>query len=106
MTVKFCPICKSILKIEIRDNEAYYVCPRGHYEEKISQNMISKKIEKEEKVTVIPKEAEAETITKVRCPKCGNNTAYTWIVQTRSGDEGPTVFYRCTKCGYTWRVYT
>lgn len=61
---------------------------------------------REEKVAVIPKEVKAETITHVICPKCGNDTAYTWIVQTRSGDEGPTVFYRCTKCGYTWRVYT
>ncbi len=94
------------MKIDVRGEEAYYICSRGHYEEKIDHNTISKRIEREEKVTVIPKEVRAETIAKTKCPKCDNDTAYTWIVQTRSGDEGPTVFYRCTKCSYTWRVYT
>ncbi|MEM4865380.1 MAG: hypothetical protein QXY09_02690 [Acidilobaceae archaeon] len=26
-------------------------------------------------------------------------------MQTRAADEPPTRFYRCTKCGYTWREY-
>jgi DNA-directed RNA polymerase subunit M len=43
---------------------------------------------------------------EIECPKCGNDRAYWWLVQTRSGDEPPTIFYRCTKCGYTWRQYS
>ncbi|RLG10996.1 MAG: transcription factor S, partial [Thaumarchaeota archaeon] len=39
------------------------------------------------------------------CPKCGNREAYYWAVQTRSADEPMTRFFRCTKCGYTWREY-
>ncbi|MCD6114052.1 MAG: transcription factor S, partial [Thermoprotei archaeon] len=39
------------------------------------------------------------------CPKCGNREAYVWMMQTRAADEPPTRFYRCTKCGYTWREY-
>lgn len=55
--------------------------------------------EKESKLTTLP------TI-KTECPKCKNNEAMWWLLQTRSGDEPPTQFYRCTKCGYTWRSYS
>ena len=43
--------------------------------------------------------------TTIECPKCDNTNAYWWFLQTRSGDEPPTQFYRCTKCNYTWRFY-
>jgi len=43
--------------------------------------------------------------TSVSCPKCGHDLAYWWLLQTRSGDEPPTQFYRCVSCNYTWRVY-
>ena len=42
---------------------------------------------------------------RVDCPKCGNREAYWWLLQTRSGDEPATQFYRCTKCEHTWRSY-
>jgi len=38
------------------------------------------------------------------CPKCGNNQARWWIVQTDSADEPSTQFFRCTKCHHTWRT--
>jgi DNA-directed RNA polymerase subunit M/transcription elongation factor TFIIS len=38
------------------------------------------------------------------CPKCGNNKARWWIVQTDSADEPSTQFFRCTKCNHTWRT--
>jgi hypothetical protein len=28
------------------------------------------------------------------------------MLQTRSADEATTQFYRCTKCGHTWRNYS
>ena len=43
---------------------------------------------------------------KCVCPKCKNNQAVWWLLQTRSGDEPPTQFYRCTKCAQTWREYS
>lgn len=39
------------------------------------------------------------------CPKCGCKVAYYWQVQTRSGDEGMTIFFRCQDCAQTWREY-
>lgn len=60
----------------------------------------------QEQIAVISEEeAKIRTMPTMRaeCPKCGNNEAYWWMVQTRGADESPTQFFRCTKCGYTWR---
>lgn len=42
----------------------------------------------------------------IDCPRCGNNIAFWWMLQTRSADEATTQFYRCTKCDHTWRNYS
>jgi len=34
------------------------------------------------------------------CPKCENKEMAFVAVQTRSIDEGQTIFYTCTKCQY------
>ena len=39
------------------------------------------------------------------CPKCGHGKALWFVQQTRSSDEPPTRFFRCTKCNHTWREY-
>ncbi|PWA00609.1 hypothetical protein BB558_003333 [Smittium angustum] len=38
------------------------------------------------------------------CMKCGNNQMEFYTMQLRSADEGQTVFYKCTKCSYQYRV--
>lgn len=43
--------------------------------------------------------------TSIECPQCRNDTAFWWMLQTRSADEATTQFYRCTKCSHTWRNY-
>ncbi|MBI2583848.1 MAG: transcription factor S [Candidatus Aenigmarchaeota archaeon] len=40
-----------------------------------------------------------------KCQKCGSWTAYYWLIQTRSSDEPPTQFFKCTSCSHTWREY-
>ncbi len=59
-------------------------------------------------VAVISKEAQLNTMPTVHieCPRCGNNTANVWQVQTRGSDESSTQFLRCTNCNYTFREYT
>src|SRR5919206_417702 len=49
---------------------------------------------------------EALPTTSIECPQCKNNTAFWWMLQTRSADEATTQFYRCTKCNHTWRNYS
>jgi DNA-directed RNA polymerase subunit M len=58
------------------------------------------------KVMDMDKSPNALPTTTVECPKCGNNTAFWWMLQTRSADEATTQFYRCTKCAHTWRNYS
>jgi len=58
-----------------------------------------------EQPVVIESSSIALPIAEEECPKCGNKQAYWWMEQTRSSDEPETRFYRCTKCGYTWREY-
>ncbi|MCW4003242.1 MAG: RPA12/RPB9/RPC11 RNA polymerase family protein [Candidatus Bathyarchaeota archaeon] len=60
-------------------------------------------------VAIIGKEEQGfNTLPTVRmeCPRCGNNTANVWLVQTRGSDESSTQFLRCIACGYTCREYT
>lgn len=58
-------------------------------------------------VAVISKEEQLSTLPslQVECPRCGNNVANVWEVQTRGSDESSTQFFRCVKCGYTFREY-
>jgi DNA-directed RNA polymerase subunit M len=48
---------------------------------------------------------EAMPTTSIECPHCHNKEAEWWLVQTASAAESSTQFYRCTKCGHTWRQY-
>ncbi len=59
-------------------------------------------------VSVIGKENQLSVLPtiQVTCPRCGNNNAYAWQVQTRGADESSTQFLRCTCCNYTFREYT
>ena len=75
--------------------EAQRVIPRN----KKDQDKIVVIGKKERNLSVLPQ-------TKVPCPKCDNSTAFWWMVQTRGIDESATQFFRCTKCGHTWRSYT
>jgi len=60
---------------------------------------------KKEEVIVIEKNETALPETTKECPKCGNKRACWWLIQTRSSDEPPTQFFRCTKCKNVWREY-
>lgn len=63
--------------------------------------------EKKNKIIVVSKKSKIDILpkTKIRCPKCKNNEAMWWMQQMRSADEAATRFYKCTKCGNTWREY-
>lgn len=58
------------------------------------------------KVLDSDKGPDALPTTNIDCPKCGNNVAFWWMLQTRSADEATTQFYRCKKCNHTWRNYS
>jgi len=101
----FCPKCGSLMKAKMEKGNVIMICPRcGHTEEgEIIE--IREKVEKEKDIEIIKEDVETLPIVNAICPKCGNDKAYFWTVQTRAADEPETRFYRCTKCGYTWREY-
>lgn len=68
--------------------------------------LIAKKELHEREVTVLEGEETAGLpTTNAHCEECGNKTAYWWLRQLRSADESETRFFRCTRCGKTWREY-
>src|SRR5579872_1022504 len=111
--MKFCPKCGTRLKFKSQKPHPMLVCDKcGHTERAQATSAPSStdipeeagseiKIlgEKEDKIKTMP-------TTNVECPKCGHNTAFWWFLQTRSGDEPPTQFFRCEKCAHTWRQYS
>ena len=116
--MEFCPKCGS--RLEPKKSKTgkaallMLVCPKCGYKKQES----AKKVEPvgkviqhnpQQLVAVIGKEEQKlRTLPTVRieCPKCGNNTAYVWQVQTRGADESSTQFLRCTKCNFTFREYS
>jgi DNA-directed RNA polymerase subunit M len=117
--MEFCPKCGSRLAPKKRkiskEASLLLVCPKCGYKEQSAGKKVEPKVAKviqhkpQQLVAVIGKEEQKlRTLPTVRieCPKCGNNMAYVWQVQTRGADESSTQFLRCTKCGYTFREYS
>ncbi len=111
--MEFCEVCGSRLKVkQFKENEKTllrYYCPHCNKVYGFTNFGVTE-IKKEENTEIkilSDNESKIETMPtiEIECPKCGNNKAYWWLLQTRSGDEPPTQFYRCAKCAYTWRMY-
>ena len=102
--MEFCPKCKSIMIY--MGNKA--VCRKCGYEKVVEEEkeVVSVAKRNEEEIPVIEGE-DIKTLptTKVVCPACGNREAYWWMRQLRAADESEVRFFRCTKCGKTWREY-
>ncbi|MEM7822888.1 MAG: transcription factor S [Candidatus Aenigmatarchaeota archaeon] len=108
--MQFCPKCGSIMiiKEDKKKKVKMLACRKCRYRTKAKGVIaIKEKVQKRpmDEVVIVEKQAEALPKIKIICPSCGNQEAYWWVQQTRSADEAPTTFYRCTKCGHTWREY-
>ena len=102
----FCPKCKSIMMPKKEKNHTVMQCSCGYREIKDGAvKIIDKSNVEEKKLVIIEKPVETLPIAKEKCHKCGNDSAYYELRQTRSADESPTKFLRCTKCGHMWRDY-
>ncbi len=117
--MEFCPKCGSRLAPKKtkpgKESSLVLLCPKCGYKKQTGSKKIEPNVAKiiqhkpTQLVAVIGKEEQKlRTLPTVRieCPKCGNNLAYVWQVQTRGADESSTQFLRCTKCNYTFREYS
>lgn len=107
--MEFCPECGNLMNPKKEDDEVILVCSScGHKEKKEGDSDSYKLVregKKREETAVIEKDQESLPKTSKKCPECGHEKAYWWMQQTRSADEPTTRFYRCVKCGHTWREY-
>lgn len=115
-TLEFCVKCGKRLVAEKKGTkDVVWVCPKCGFKKSVdaSEKIVVPLTKKEpkpfqESIAVIGKEAQKlRTLPTMRieCPKCGNNLALVWQVQTRGSDESSTQFFRCTKCNFTFREY-
>jgi DNA-directed RNA polymerase subunit M len=103
--MEFCPKCGAMLVQKTKN----LGCPRCGYSSshKASDSLkISEKIDERKEVAVVSnKDIQVNPIVEQKCEKCGHNRCYFWTLQTRSSDESETKFFKCVKCGHTWREY-
>lgn len=116
--MEFCPKCGTRLVpkkgTEEKKPNLVMACPKCGYKKRRparAMKPIPKVIEHspQETIAVISKEEQKLRVlptVRIECPKCGNNLAYVWQVQTRGSDESSTQFFRCTKCDHTFREYS
>jgi len=104
----FCPKCNSLLVPKRTKYSKYFVCKKcGKKFLKEKGRILEVSGEKKNRIIFIDHKREDDLPkTKVLCPKCGHDTAYYWLVQTRASDEPPTKFLKCVKCEHRWRDYS
>lgn len=104
--MEFCPECGSMMTPEAE----VWVCGScGHERARDAEReaAMATTTEREETevvdLTEVSPEDSGRPTTSVRCPDCGNDTAYWQLRQIRSADESETRFFECTECGHRWR---
>jgi len=111
--MQFCKKCGTLLAPEKQKGKTVLVCRRCG--KTVTKSSIKGKLKLVgssvkgvvKKVLVVDKKSKFDALPKThaQCPKCENTEALWWMEQTRSSDEAPTRFYKCTKCHHTWREY-
>lgn len=114
--MEFCENCGKRLVSEKNGKDLVLVCQKCGIKKKLKGRgkvVVPSPIKEakafQESIAIIGrKEQKLRTLPTVRmeCPRCGNNLAFVWQVQTRGSDESSTQFFRCTKCDFTFREYT
>lgn len=98
----FCPKCGAILKPKQEKGKRFLACGCGYTNRK-EKATISEKLATKEEIAVVSEDGPTLPVGDAECPKCGHDKAGYWSAQTRAGDEGETKFFKCLKCGNTWR---
>lgn len=104
--MRFCPRCGVRLLLSSGRKLAYLECPKCKYKETVVERTVVVQAPERSAIAVLGEEEQSlRTMpkAKVECSRCSNTEAYWWTAQLRGSDESSTQFFRCTKCGFTWR---
>jgi DNA-directed RNA polymerase subunit M len=104
--MQFCPKCGTRLAPLKKEKRIVLNCSGcGYTTGKEHKERVNIESEPEKVVVIGKAQQKIRTLPKTRaeCPKCHHNEAFYWLVQTRGADESSTQFFRCVKCGNTWR---
>lgn len=101
----FCPKCGSVLIPHKNKDKVVLKCKCG-YKGETENAIITEKVKEQKKIEVVELDKPLHPIIDTECPKCKHNKAEFWTMQTRSADEAETRFFKCVKCGHTWREYS
>jgi len=102
----FCEACGTILDLPTEKTVTCTLCDRAHDIIKLAGDpLVSVK-----QFASLKTISEGDTIDyratiEEICPKCGHNELWYSTAQTRSVDEGQTVFYECKKCHNRWSLF-
>ncbi|KAI7751086.1 hypothetical protein M8C21_019961 [Ambrosia artemisiifolia] len=96
----FCELCGTMLSFDSRNYVKCPLCKSKRKTKEIAGMEIKYTVSEEQ----IRRELGLSSIEdyNVRCPKCSNKGVYYHTQQTRSADEGQTMFYNCPNCGYNF----
>ncbi len=102
--MEFCPRCGKVLL----PKDGYLYCFDCHYKQDVDESdrknyIIEEDVSDKQDILVSSDKVNAMPTTKGLCYRCGNRELEWWMVQMHRSDEAETRFYRCTKCGNTWR---
>ena len=97
--MEFCEKCGSMF---MKKGDRYVCAKCGNSKDTININTHEKMPERK-KVETVKDDVSVYAVTPAYCVKCENDKAYTWSQQTRGSDEPETIFFKCTKCGWSWR---
>lgn len=91
------------------DGVVEFICNKCSVSEKADKDIVLKqKIKQSDRLETVVIGTQEEDIgtEEMFCPNCKTNRMVAqWQVQTRSADEAPTTFFKCTVCQETWRDY-
>ncbi|XAR53936.1 DNA-directed RNA polymerase [Bertholletia excelsa] len=109
--MEFCPTCGMLLQYELphMNRPARLFCPTcpyvSHIESKVKLKRRAQLVRKEIEPIFSEDDMENAPTTEATCPDpdCSFGKAAFQEFQTRSADEPASRFYKCLKCGHTWR---
>jgi DNA-directed RNA polymerase subunit M len=104
--MQFCPTCGLVCVSRKEKDKTILVCRKCGYKIKDYKPIeIPEKVDENPLSDIVLMNEAKETLPKIKliCPKCSHAEAVWWMQQTKSADEPPTLFFRCTKCRHSWR---